>query len=231
MDKNLKYGILILAGGVGVYIIWKGGYLQQWFPSLFGTATPTPAPTPSTQPSSTPPPTHPPVIPPPSTPPPPGTNYPAAGTPSTVNGQTYIADGHGGWNPVAPSHNCPTGQHWSALDNACVCDDGSTNVNGVCQGQHPAPAVLSISQRMVAAAGQTDGLDLDQWCYYYTQVTGNACPRDPGDIIAAAGDPSPSFPQGRSTPIDIGTWLAFMNQDGAGLTGLAALHVANAWLT
>jgi hypothetical protein len=86
---------------------------------------------------------------------------------------------------------------------------------------------------MVAAAGMSDGLDMDQWAYYFEQITGQPSPRDPGDIIAAAGDNPPSFPDGRATVMDIGTWLAFMNQDGAGISGLeglAALHVANAWL-
>jgi hypothetical protein len=71
---------------------------------------------------------------------------------------------------------------------------------------------------------------MDQWCYYYTQVTGQPCPRDPGDIIAAAGDNAPSFPDGRSTLIDIGTWMAFMNQNGAGITGLGAMRFTPAWL-
>ncbi len=87
---------------------------------------------------------------------------------------------------------------------------------------------------MVALAGKSDGLDMDEWAYYFTEVTGQPSPRDPGDIIAAAGDNPPSFPQGRATQMDIGTWLAFMNQGGAGisgLAGLAALRVANAWLT
>jgi hypothetical protein len=114
------------------------------------------------------------------------------------------------------------------------CDSntpGWSYQNGQCL-QTP-PAVQSISDKMILAAGQSDGLDMDQWCYFYTQVTGNACPRDPGDIIAAAGDNPPSFPDGRATVMDIGTWLAFMNQDGAGISGiegLVALHVANAWL-
>jgi hypothetical protein len=246
MDKNIKYGILILAGGVGVYLIYKGGYFQQWFPSLFGPSTPTkPATTPSTPTTITTTPKTPALTQPPVTTP---TGYPPAGTLSYSNGATFQADGKGGWVMIqaAPNTTCPPGlQHQNSNDptSPCVplhpaslpnnCDTntpGWSYQNGECL---ETPAVQTISEKMVAAAGMSDGLNMDQWCYYYTQVTGNACPRDPGEIIAAAGDNPPSFPQGRDTLMDVNTWLAFMNQDGAGLTGigLAALHVANAWLT
>lgn len=35
MDKNVRLFVLLGLGGVGVYLIWKGGYFQQWLPSLF----------------------------------------------------------------------------------------------------------------------------------------------------------------------------------------------------
>ncbi len=245
MDKNMKYVVLVAVGGVGVYLIWKGNYFQQWFPSLFGPSVPATTPT---IPGTTPPVTTPKVIPPPTTPPPPGTNYPAAGTLSISNGATYSADGKGGWvlvkaAPASAPQPCPTGQVLvNALDPTSGCITPGASAPNYCDTNTPGWSMQdgqckvippSVSQQMVAAAGMSDGLDMDQWCYYYSQVTGGSpCPRDPGDIIAAAGDNPPSFPQGRDTLMDIGTWLAFMNQNGAGLSGLelAALHVANAWL-
>jgi hypothetical protein len=38
MDKNVRYIVLIGAGGVGVYLLYKGGYLQKWLPSVFAPA-------------------------------------------------------------------------------------------------------------------------------------------------------------------------------------------------
>ncbi len=145
-------------------------------------------------------------------------------------------DGNGVWTDTgaapAATHNCPPGMTWNAANNDCEAPASQnlnycqTNTpgwsvqNGLCLPDPTPTAPTPTTQKMVQAAGMSDGLSLDQWCFYYTQVTGQPCPRDPGDIIAAAGDPSPSFPQGRATPIDIGTWLAFMNQNGAGLSGL-----------
>lgn len=134
MDNRLKYGILIVAGGVGIYIIWKGGYFQQWFPSLFGPSTPAPPTTPGGKPTCGPGQTlvnwpganaecmdnskvpfgggSAPPNPLPPAPHPPAPNYPPVGTQSIVNGATYQADGKGGWVLVkaAPSSSCPPGQ-------------------------------------------------------------------------------------------------------------------------
>jgi hypothetical protein len=82
----------------------------------------------------------------------------------------------------------------------------------------------SISQQMVAAAtaaGVGTTLNLDQWSYYYQVVTGNAFPVDPGTI-------PPGIYQGagivdRTTPTDIGTWLAIM-QNQAPQLGLSAFY-------
>ena len=118
--------------------------------------------------------------------------------------------------------------------------------NGSCQPTPPAvtqaPTVTqTVSEQMVTAAGKSNGLTMDEWCFYFTSVTGNDCPFDPGDILpqefqdagvvledGTAGD--------RTTPTDIGTWLAFAQLKApqlglTGIEGLAALHVANAWLT
>jgi hypothetical protein len=87
-----------------------------------------------------------------------------------------------------------------------------------------------ISQRMQAAAG-TNSLNLDQWGFYYTQITGQPSPVDPGSI-----DPSVYAGAGivdRTTPTDVGTWLAIMQNQAPslGLTGLGVMHrYTPAWL-
>lgn len=79
------------------------------------------------------------------------------------------------------------------------------------------PSAQTVSQKMVAAGGNGP-FNMDQWCYYYNQVTGNPCP-DPGaipaSVYAGAGIVD------RTTPTDIGTWLAVIqNQDPSlGLSG------------
>lgn len=126
----------------------------------------------------------------------------------------------------------------SAAAVTCVttagCPIGQTNVNGVCTVE-PAGATL-ISQQMLAAATTATGagtaLNMDQWDYYYQMVTGSAFPIDPGSIppgvYAGAGIVD------RTTPTDIGTWLAIMqNQDPSlGLSGLGmfSYRYTPAWL-
>ncbi len=223
MDKNLKYGILILAGGVGIYIIYKGGYLQQWFPSLFGTSTPTPAPTPSTQPSVPTTITPIPKLPalPPALPVPVSATPPAVGTVYTDSSGNHWSWTGSGWQALTPSNPPPSG--------------------GAAAPPATAQATQLVSQQMVALAGSSDGLSLDQWCFEYTAATGNQCPFDPGEILPQefidAGVVNTDGSGGdRTTPTSISTWLAFVNLKApgagiSGLQGLAALHVANAWLT
>jgi hypothetical protein len=94
----------------------------------------------------------------------------------------------------------------------------------------PSVAVVApISQRMLAAAG-TNSLNMDQWCFYFTAATGQACPVDPGSI-----DPSVYVGAGivdRTTPTDVGTWLAIMQNQAPqlGLMGLGAMRYTPAWL-
>lgn len=239
MDNRVKYGILILAGGVGIYIIWKGGYFQQWFPSLFGTTTPTPT-TPSAPAPTTPKALTPPNPPPGAMPPPNPNNYPPAGTQSIVNGATYQADGKGGWVLVKAAPTPPTTP--TQLPTYCDLNTPGWSLNA--QGQcAPTPATSPtqlISQQMVAQAGKSNGLSLDEWCYEYTAVTGQQCPFDPGNILPQEfNDAGVHLDDGtigdRTTPTSIDTWLAFVNLKApgsgiSGLSGLAALHVANAWL-
>jgi hypothetical protein len=96
---------------------------------------------------------------------------------------------------------------------------------------------------MATAAGYTDGsLNMDQWCWFYTQVTANQCPVDPGSIdpgvYQGAGVVNADGSAGdRTTPTFISTWLAIMQLEApsAGLTGIGDLQYLsqrnNAWLT
>lgn len=97
----------------------------------------------------------------------------------------------------------------------CVDPFSGQPVAGVPARTPTAPPPTTISQKMVAAAG-TSSLNMDEWCYYYTQVTGNDCPVDPGDpsLYPNGGD--------RSTAIDINTWLSIMQGQAPelGLSGL-----------
>lgn len=244
MDKNVKIIVLLGVGGVGVYILWKGNYLQTWFPSLFGSSTPTTTPAAGTSHGTTPPATA------PATPPPPAPPATPVGTQKTdAQGNVFT------WNGSAWINNpltCPSGQH--PQNGVCTpyattpttpattpqgCPDGQTNVNGVC-----VQTSTSESSRMLAAAGGVNSQNMDQWCYYWTQVSGAACPVDPGAIdpgvyqgAFGAGFTNPDgSPPDRTTPMDIGTWIAIINnqdpsQGLTGMAGLAAMRIANAWLT
>jgi hypothetical protein len=93
----------------------------------------------------------------------------------------------------------------------------------------PAPAPpVPISQQMLNAAG-TNNLDMFQWSYYWTQITGQPSPADPNAI-----DPSVYAGAGivdSSSPTDVGTWLAIMQNQAPqlGLMGLGA-RFTPAWL-
>jgi len=203
MDSRVKYGVLIVVGGVGVYLIWKGGYLAQWFPSLFGPGAPL-----ATAPVTT----------------------PTGVTPAQV--AAIMAQ-----QPSSlPAISAPTAPVPAPTPTTPVSVP-STPASPV----NPAPAATQlISQKMTALAGTSTGLGMDQWCYFYTAATGQDCPFDPGSIdpqtyqdagiLAADGSAGD-----RSTPTDIGTWLAMAQLQApqlglTGIEGLAALHVANAWL-
>ncbi len=94
----------------------------------------------------------------------------------------------------------------------------------------PSTPTASISQQMLALAG-TNSLNMDQWSFYYTQITGQPSPADPGSI-----DPNLYAGAGivdRTTPTDVGTWLAIMQNQAPslGLTGLGAMmRYTPAWL-
>ncbi len=227
MDKNLKLIILVGAGGVGVWLTWKylydNGYLQKWFPTWFAASPAAPVtPQPAAAASkilATVPGTNPPIIQLPGIPPVLITAPPAT-TPAACPPGQYMYNGQ----CVPTGSTCPTGQ----------TTDPAT---GVCQAAAAAAtATLTTMQQMQQAAG-TDSLSTDQWCFFYTQATGSDCPVDPGSIpaqvyhdagvyavdgsIGADGTPNPGD---RTTPTDIGTWYALMQNQNPGfaLSGLGA---------
>jgi hypothetical protein len=51
VDKNIKLILLVGIGGVGVYLLYKGGYLQEWLPGVFGLPTIPAGTPPATQPT------------------------------------------------------------------------------------------------------------------------------------------------------------------------------------
>jgi hypothetical protein len=121
------------------------------------------------------------------------------GTVQTINGQQYR------WNGSAWLNQTPANQPPAA-----------------------APAPLAISQQMLNLAG-TNSLDMFQWAYYFTQLTGQPSPVDPNaidpNVYAGAGIVD------SSTPTDVGTWLAIMQNQAPqlGLMGLGA-RFTPAWL-
>lgn len=87
---------------------------------------------------------------------------------------------------------------------------------------------VPISQQMLNLAG-TNSLDMFQWSYYWTQITGQPSPVDPNAI-----DPSVYAGAGivdSSSTTDVGTWLAIMQNQAPqlGLMGLGA-RFTPAWL-
>jgi len=121
----------------------------------------------------------------------------------------------------------------AAAPSATYCDlntPGWSLQNGVCkQTPAPPPSPKAISEQMITLAGTSVGLNMDQWCYYFTEATGNDCPVDPGSIdmrvYNGAGVVLEDGTIGdRTTPIDIGTWLSIMQLQAPqlGLSGLGS---------
>ena len=124
--------------------------------------------------------------------------------------------------PPAPHPPAPT-----PATNTSGCPAGQYMYNGVCVATGTSPS--TISQRMQQAAG-SNSLNMDQWAFYYSQITGQPSPVDPGSI-----DPSVYAGAGivdRTTPTDVGTWLAIMQNQAPqlGLMGLGAMRYTPSWL-
>ena len=154
MDKNVKVLIVLGAAGVGVYILYKGGYLAQWFPQLFPATTPAtaaPTSTPGNVPIQT-------IGNPPQAP----VFTPTRTTPTTAQPN----------QPTNRPTSCPPGQT-SAMESAPPRPH-----------HHPPRSLKQSPNRCSISRGPSvDGtLNMDQWDYYYTQVAANDCPVDPGSI-------------------------------------------------
>jgi hypothetical protein len=232
MDQKelVKWGLIAL----GAYLIYKyiedNGGLSAVLGTGAAASTTTPAQVASTATSTS------------ATSPPAGATTPATPPASTPVGTTS-KDAAGNlytWNGSAWAFTpvtCPTGQH--LLNGVCTpyttstssassppCPSGQVLVNGVCTTE-PTGATL-ISQQMLnaaTAAGEPNNLDMDQWDYYYQMVTGNAFPVDPGSI--APGVYAGAGIVDRTTPTDIGTWLAIMQNQAPqlGLSGMSAFSI------
>ena len=159
---------------------------------------------------------------------------PGAGASTGPGAPAVTAPHPGGWMPtdyvpcvggVAVWNSGPdanTAQYRSTPQSAALvkCAMPAATGAGTSSGA-PTPAGSTVSQKMQAAAG-ANSFNFDQWCYYYTQVTGQPCPVDPGSI-------DPSVYQGagivdRTTPTDVNTWLAIIQSQApsAGVSGLPA---------
>jgi hypothetical protein len=139
---------------------------------------------------------------------------PAAGTVAVLNGISQQADGKCGWTVVQPA---PQNQ-------PLVCTGGLVdNGAGACV---PAPPIQTTLQKMAALASGAL-FSTDEWCYFYTQISGNACPVDPGNIDptgynAVGANLTDGTIGDRTTPITIDQWYQLMQNQVAGfsLSGL-----------
>ena len=226
----IKYGLLAL----GAYLIWKyiedNGGLSNVLGTGAAASTGTQTAAQIAAASA--------LVPGAKTPPTPPASTPVGTTSKDAVGNVYTWNGSA-W--IVTPITCPTGQH--PLNGVCTpyatsttptnpCPNG-TMVNGVCTTE---PAMSSlVSQQMLNAAtasGNPNSLDIDQWNYFYQMVTGNAFPVDPGSI--APGVYAGAGIVDRTTPTDIGTWLAIMQNQAPqlGLTGMGAFSIPHvpAWM-
>lgn len=230
MDKNVKLAVLVLGGGLGVYLLYKylkdQGYWAKWFGASASAAPAvSAAAAASSAPAST-------------------ASAPAAGPIAPHPGGWLPTDyvpctgGIAVWNdgPDANSANYRTSPQ-DASKVRCVmeeppivppsCSPNQQLVNGVCQA---VAATLSTIQKVQQAAGSQTSLNTDQWCFYYNQIFGEGSCPDPGNIdgsIFAANGLTD-----RTTPTDVNTWWGVMTQANPGLSGLGWLskqYLAGEW--
>lgn len=238
MDKNTRYILLALAGGVGVYIIWKGEYLQQWFPSLFA----------ATVPSTT-------------------GNSGSAGTPAQIaaaqaaaKAASDLAAANAAGNAAAvaaaqqAAANAAAAKATADAQAAAIaaaakvasdaaakaaavvstnpsanpCPAGQLLYNGQCV---PVGSSANDTLTKIATAAGSSGplLNMDQWCYFAAQV-GVTCP-DPGsidpDLYAGAWGPGTD----RTTPIAADTFWYLATQTDPSLKGLRGMQALSGFLT
>jgi hypothetical protein len=211
VDKNVKILVLVGVGGVAVYLIWKGGYFQKWFPTLFsGTA---PAAQPGTQPGAQP---RTPVYVPGAAPslapaqlqpavstiPSAGSFVPAPVSPPITQVAPPVAAPESGGDILTQVATAASNAGQGPLlnmDQWCFYYN-QIKGDGSCPDPGAIPAGTYAGAGVLLADGQT-----------------------PGD---------------RTTPIDINTWWALVTWEQPGLSGLSALSLArlqvmraNPWLT
>lgn len=95
------------------------------------------------------------------------------------------------------------------------CPPPGATVNGVC-----VPNFNKLTSQSMIDKGGNGPFNMDQWCYYYQQVVGLACPVDPGAIPASVYSGAGAVD--RTTPIAMSTWLAIMQSQApsSGISGL-----------
>jgi len=260
MDKNMKYIVLAVVGGVGVYLIWKGGYLGEWFPSLFGSATGSTgdaaakkaladaaalkAAQAAAAASSDP------------------TNAQKVADAQRLANEAAAkkaaadkaaADAAAQKPPATPPPppaartykpsdviSCPSGQVATWLDGTTamrsVADSAKCNPldsSTVVPVVPPAGSKMDQIQNAALAAGEGGLLNMDQWCYFAGTV-GVVCP-DPGSIDPALYEGAWGAGTDRTTPIAVDTfWYLITVTDPSlvGMIGLSEIGLAGiGWLT
>lgn len=224
MDKNLKYIVIALAGGVGVYIIWKGNYLQEWFPDMFGPST-----------GGT------------------GGTDDAAKKKAIADAAALKAKQASDAAAVDPTNAQKVAEAKRLSDEAAaatyctqelaLCPDGSAMPRAAdctwLPANCPAPVVAQpvvTTQDKIANAALADGwgalLNMDQWCFYAAKA-GVTCP-DPGDIDPSLYEGAWGAGTDRTTPIAVDTfwYLITVTDPSLGMNGLSKIGLAGiGWLT
>lgn len=254
----MKYIVLAVVGGVGVYLIWKGGYLGQWFPDLFGPSTGSTgdaaakkaladAAALKAQQAA------------------------AAAAVDPTNAQKVadarrLADEAAAKKlaadkaaadaakppatppppPAARTYkpsdvvSCPTGEvaTWAngTTEMRNVADSAKCNSldsSSVVPVVPPAGSKMDQIQNLALASGEGALLTIDQWCYFAGQI-GITCP-DPGEIDPALYAGAWGEGTDRTTPIAVDTfWYLITVTDPSlvGMNGLSEIGLAGiGWLT
>jgi hypothetical protein len=224
VDKNLRLGILVIVGGVGVYLVYKGGYFKKWFPTLF-TSNPADAASDAAAAKAK--------------------ADLAASDAAAAKAKADLAAAQAAANPTntaaqaaavkaasdaaAAKAIANTAALKATADAAAAaaaaaanptCPAGQWNYNGTCvpTGTGPTDTVTKVATA-AGKAGMGPLLNMDQWCYFYKQIVGSDdCP-DPGAIPDSVYAGAWGQAADRTTPIDAGTWWALSKWANPGLAG------------
>ena len=118
--------------------------------------------------------------------------------------------------PEMQSHTAPTNTQTTTGPTACPM--GQVLQGGVCVTAPPAsqPALLMSQQVLNAAtaAGEPNNLNIDQWNFYYQQISGQqvSLPDIPTSVYTSAGVQPNADGSGpdNTSPMPVSTWLAIM---------------------